>query len=243
MSATLDSNLFSNFFNNAPVIKVPGRTFPVSNYFLEDLLEATGHVIEEGSQYAMREYRHENEKQSLWVTSRGGTKHRDVVDLISQTDSQVSDHYPGYSMPTRLSLDRVDESILNYDLIEDVLELILIYPDRNKTLLAPTASSVNEGSVLVFLPGIGEIRSLSDKLTSNRRLGDQSRFLVLPLHSKLSSTDQRKAFLPAFKGCRKIILSTNIAETSVTIQDVVVGKTGVLPFLDVANCCMSSVFS
>lgn len=224
MSATLDSALFSNFFNNAPVINVPGRTFPVSNYFLEDLLEATGHVIEEGSQYAIREHRHQNDKASLWVTSKGGEKRREVVDLVSQTNSEASNLYVGYSIPTRLSLDRVDESVLNYDLIEDVLELILLHPENNTVLTAPEGGDVTAGSVLVFLPGIGEIRSLSDRLSANRRLGDKSRFLLLPLHSKLSSTDQRRAFLPASKGCRKIILSTNIAETSVTIEDVVVGK-------------------
>ena len=224
MSATLDSALFSNFFNNAPVINVPGRTFPVSNYFLEDLLEATGHVVEEGSPYAIREDRRQNEKAALWVTSRGGEKHREIVDMVSPIDSDVSDLYVGYSIPTRLSLDRVNESVLNYDLIEDVLELILLHPERNKTLIAPKGADLTVGSVLVFLPGIGEIRSLSDRLSSNRRLGDKSRFLILPLHSKLSSVDQRKAFIRPTNGCRKIILSTNIAETSVTIPDVVVGK-------------------
>ena len=66
MSATMDASLFQNFFyttcesNNtinggvsaftgAPLISVPGRTFEVASYYLEDLLEATGHVIEEGS--------------------------------------------------------------------------------------------------------------------------------------------------------------------------------------------------
>jgi HrpA-like RNA helicase len=224
MSATLDSALFSNFFNNAPVIKVPGRTFPVSDYFLEDLLEATGHVIEEGSQYAIKKPWHRNENASLWVTTKGGEKRREVVDLLSPNMSDVSDRFLRYSLPTRLSLDRVDESILNYDLIEDILQLVLLHPERNTSLIAPEGADVTAGSVLVFLPGIGEIRSLSDRLAGNRRLGDKSRFLVLPLHSKLSSADQRKVFLPTNSGCRKVILSTNIAQTSVTIQDVVVGK-------------------
>eukprot|EP00536_Pseudo-nitzschia_multiseries_P003675 jgi/Psemu1/318225/estExt_fgenesh1_pm.C_570029 len=220
MSATMDSNLFSNFFNHAPVIKVPGRTFPVSNYYLEDLLDASGHIIEEGSQYAFREYRN-TEKTTLWVTSQGGEKHREVVDL-AQRDTELSGLYSCYSMSTQLSLERVDESVLNYDLVEDVLQLLLIHPERNSILLAPNGADTSNGSVLIFLPGIGEIRSLMDRLSANRTLGDKSRFNLIPLHSKLSSADQRKAFLRAKPGCRKIILSTNIAETSVTIQDVVV---------------------
>jgi HrpA-like RNA helicase len=204
MSATLDSNLFSNFFNQAPVIKVPGRTFPVANYFLEDLFDATGHIIEEGSRYAFREYR-QSEKTTLWVSSQGGEKHREVVDL-AQRDTEVSDLYSGYSMSTRLSLERVDESILNYDLIEDVLQILLINQERNTTLIAPDGADTSNGSVLVFLPGIGEIRALTDRLLANRALGSRSAFSVIPLHSKLSSADQRKAFLPAKAGCRKIIL-------------------------------------
>lgn len=204
MSATLDSNLFSNFFNQAPVIKVPGRTFPVANYFLEDLIDATGHIIEEGSRYAFREY-HQSEKKTLWVSSQGGEKHREVVDL-AQRDTEVSELYSDYSMSTRLSMERVDESILNYDLIEDVLQLLLLQSEKNSTLLAPEGADTSNGSVLVFLPGIGEIRGLSDRISANRTLGDKSRFNIIPLHSKLSSVDQRKAFLPAKAGCRKIIL-------------------------------------
>jgi hypothetical protein len=249
MSATMDSGLFSNFFNHAPVVKVPGRTHPgmslvpwadfagnldktdshgnhsllvdiVSSYFLEDLLEATGHIIEEDSQYAMKEYE-QIDRASLWVTSKGGEKKRAIVDLQS-VGTEVSELYPGYSIPTRKSLDRVDESVINYELIEDVLDLLIVHPERNSTLLAPDGGDISFGSILIFLPGIGEIRSLLDRLSASRIFGDRQRFSLIPLHSKLSSTDQRKAFLPPNKGCRKIILSTNIAETSVTIPDVVV---------------------
>jgi ATP-dependent RNA helicase DHX29 len=222
MSATLDSKLFCSFFNGAPLLSVPGRTFPVANYNLEDLLEATGHVIEEGSPFAIREERN-GEKASLWVTNRGGEKHKEVVDLVSQVGvGGVSDLYPGYSMSTRRSMHRVNEQVINYDLVEDVLNLLLIRPDTNDYLVAPEGADVlSKGSVLVFLPGLGEIRSLTERLEASRTLGNRKRFEVIPMHSTLSSNDQRKAFIPAKAGCRKIILSTNIAETSVTIPSVV----------------------
>lgn len=41
MSATIDTTLFSKYFNDCPVIEIPGRAFPVQQYFLEDCIEMT----------------------------------------------------------------------------------------------------------------------------------------------------------------------------------------------------------
>ncbi len=51
MSATLNSSLFSNYFGSVPVVDIPGRTFPVEQVFLEDILEKTNYTLEEGSPY------------------------------------------------------------------------------------------------------------------------------------------------------------------------------------------------
>lgn len=224
MSASIDPSLFSNYFGRAPVVQVPGRTFPVSNYFLEDLFDATGHIVEEGSLHAIRDGHRSNDKATLWVTTRGGEKRRETVDMSSSVlnPDSLSEEYAGYSLSTRLSMERVNETVINYDLIEDVLEHLLVYPERNQTVKPPEGAPTTAGAVLVFLPGLGEIKSLADRISANRKLADSSLFSVIPLHSKLSSSEQRRAFLPAKSGCRKIILSTNIAETSVTIPDVVV---------------------
>ena len=122
------------------------------------------------------------------------------------------------------SMDRVNEEIINYDLIEDVLLMLLVNPEQNETLLPPEGASLSEGSVLIFLPGFGEIRAMTERLGGSRSLGNKQRFDVIPMHSTLSPQDQRRAFLKPSKGCRKIILATNICETSVTIPDVVCGK-------------------
>lgn len=121
------------------------------------------------------------------------------------------------------SMGRVDETSINYDLIEDTLRLILVHYDPDCGLVPPNGANLSGGAVLVFLPGIGEIRTLTERLQGSRLFGKQQ-FEIVPLHSTLSSTDQRRAFQPARSGCRKIIISTNIAETSVTIPDVVCGK-------------------
>lgn len=221
MSATMDSDLFCSFFHGAPLISVPGRTFPVNNYYLEDLLDATDHVIEEGSRYALRDNNY-GEKESLYVTTRGGEKRKEVVDLYSQTDPlEVSSTYSEYKMSTRRSMERVNEEVINFDLIEDVLLLLLIRPENNNTLVAPDGADLSTGSILVFLPGLGEIKAMAERLEGNRHFRDASRFEIIPMHSTLSSRDQRRAFIPAKTGCRKIILSTNICETSVTVPSVV----------------------
>ena len=75
MSATLDSKLFCTFFQGAPFLSIPGRTFPVAEYFLEDILDATDHLIEEDSKYAIKDYQ-ESKKASLFVTGRGGEKRK-----------------------------------------------------------------------------------------------------------------------------------------------------------------------
>ena len=98
MSATLDESLFSNFFSGAPVLNIPGRTFPVSSFYLEDILEETGHLVEEGSRVAKRDWS-KRETVSLMVTNQGGTKRRETADY--QMDEGLSDDFPGYSVATR----------------------------------------------------------------------------------------------------------------------------------------------
>src|SRR6202171_3179755 len=73
----------------------------------------------------------------------------------------------------------------------------------------------SEGDVLVFLPGAAEIRQAAEALGELARHRD---LLVLPLHGDLSAEEQDRALTPA--GRRKIILSTNVAETSVTVPGV-----------------------
>jgi ATP-dependent helicase HrpB len=73
-----------------------------------------------------------------------------------------------------------------------------------------------EGDVLVFLPGAAEIRRAQEACAS---LAAEFDLLVLPLHGELPPAEQDAAIGPA--GRRKLILSTNVAETSVTIDGVV----------------------
>jgi ATP-dependent RNA helicase DHX29 len=219
MSATMDEKLFCSFFQGAPLVSVPGRTFPVNNYFLEDLLEATDHLIEESSRYALREdYR--GEKTAMMVTTRSGERRKQMVDCHDNPLSMELDEdwYPGFKMSTRLSLWRANEEVINYDLVEDVLALLLVKKDYSALTPPEGADMSSSGSVLVFLPGLGEIKALAERLEGNRSFRSCD---IIPMHSTLSSKDQRRAFIPAAPGRTKIILGTNICETSITLPDVV----------------------
>lgn len=70
--------------------------------------------------------------------------------------------------------------------------------------------------MLVFLSGMSDIQTLNE--AAREYAHETRRWIVLPLHSTLSMDDQERVFDVAPEGVRKCILSTNIAETSVTID-------------------------
>lgn len=231
MSATLNANLFSEYFYNCPTVHIPGRTFPVDQFFLEDALAKTRYVIEDGSPY-MRS----GKPNSSSTSGRGGRSNpRDVVedlgddvwnfmsfykkDFVKDTipDQQLdlqelSVRYKDTKKSVLKTLAAMDLDKINMDLVESLLEWIV----DGKHNYPP-------GAVLVFLPGLAEIKMLYEQLQSNRMFNNRgaSRCVVYPLHSTLSNEEQQAVFSRPPDGITKIIISTNIAETSVTIDDVV----------------------
>ncbi|CAJ1388740.1 unnamed protein product, partial [Effrenium voratum] len=119
-----------------------------------------------------------------------------------------------YEAETQRCLSYMDHTRINYDLIELLLEYI-----EGSQQFAHVAR--DEGAILVFLPGMMEITKTHERLRANPLFSDPSSCLVLTLHSMLSGEDHAKVFDKPRKGVRKIVLSTNIAETGVTIPDVV----------------------
>jgi len=80
------------------------------------------------------------------------------------------------------------------------------------------ALAEQSGSLLVFLPGQAEIRRVQDQL--KEQLDGRTDILLCPLHGELDLSAQRAAIEPAPAGKRKVVLATNIAETSLTIDGV-----------------------
>ena len=192
MSATVNAEQFSRYFDGAPVMNVPGRTFPVDTKFLEDAIEATGFTS--GTQT---------------ITSRNIDEDYGDDDQSDEArQSTASNELSGYSLRTRNALARFDEYRINYELILQLLE----------TIASQSVYTEYSRAILLFLPGIAEIRRMNDMLTGHRLFGRG--WYVFPLHSTIATEEQERAFLVPPQGIRKIVLATNIAETGITIPDI-----------------------
>uniref|UniRef100_A0A182LXQ0 RNA helicase n=1 Tax=Anopheles culicifacies TaxID=139723 RepID=A0A182LXQ0_9DIPT len=176
MSATIESDTFSKYFNNAPVIEIPGRLYPIEIVFLEDVLfniETSNHNV------------------------------RDVrKNIIENTDGHAGEGFKPLldAYHTSVGDDRIDHTLI-FD--------IIMYICQHKS----------DGGILVFLPGYEDIQEQYGLI--NSKAPNLQSLRVLMLHSKMQTTDQHSVFKPVPPGVRKIILSTNIAETSITMDDVV----------------------
>lgn len=135
-SATLDSDKFSRYFDDCPIIKIPGRTYPVEVLY---------------------------------------TREPEMDYLASALDSVIQIHV-----------------------------------------------SEPEGDILVFLTGQEEIETSCEALFERMKaLGDSvPELIILPVYSALPSEIQSKIFEPTPPDSRKVILATNIAETSITIDGI-----------------------
>jgi ATP-dependent helicase HrpB len=89
------------------------------------------------------------------------------------------------------------------------------FTDRISALTLTALYQQKAGDILVFLPGRGEIERLGERLRAKL----QETVAIVGLHGSLSLEEQRRALLPQ-NGKRKIILSTNVAESSLTVQGV-----------------------
>ncbi|CAH0697318.1 unnamed protein product [Spodoptera exigua] len=154
MSATLDIGVFTKYFNQCPIVEVPGRTFPVEVSYLEDIQKRFGLTLPYTAEMCNK------------VDMRPQVKCQEIAELIKAVDKKEK-----------------------------------------------------EGAILVFLPGWSEIKMTRQLLEEH--YGQSSMHMILPVHSRLSTTDQAKMFATPSPGIRKIVLATNVAETSITIPDVV----------------------
>lgn len=102
-----------------------------------------------------------------------------------------------YSAETATTINLLDERQIPYDLILRLLECICF---ENGDLTQHSAA------ILIFMPGMGEIRRMNDMLTEHRRFGSEDEFAIHPLHSTVSSESQGAVFDIPRRGIRKIVI-------------------------------------
>lgn len=191
MSATVDAQKFSQYLGGVPIISVPGRTFPVESRFLEDAIELTGYHSEE----AKRESRMEAED--------------DDIDSDERRSNSAANQLTGYSKQTVKTLVTYDEYKIDHGLIVKLLEKV----SQDPGYLAFSRA------ILIFMPGIAEIRQLNDILLGHPIFSSNA-WRVHALHSTFSTDEQQAAFEIPPEGMRKLVIATNIAETGITIPDI-----------------------
>ncbi|GLH02661.1 ATP-dependent RNA helicase DHX8 [Gryllus bimaculatus] len=222
MSATLNAEQFAAYFYKCPIITVPGKLYPVEKYYLEDIISMTGYVKMKQRKSRPRQDASYNQFSDMIVPYVLSLRHKFgevVIDQLLEPDSEA------------LNLELYQELIEHICENEGPGAILVFLPgwDQISNLCRMLSSSP-------FFSIIGvpkqasedrdELEFENDEEAEKREIkiltGVKDRqFLILPLHSKMPSVNQSQVFDPPPPGVRKIIISTNIAETSITINDVV----------------------
>ncbi|KAI5711731.1 hypothetical protein M8J75_002767 [Diaphorina citri] len=210
MSATLNAEKFSQFFGGAPILHIPGFTYPVQEYYLEDVLNMT----------RFRPRGNNNNYNRNQRGGRGGGRggrggfgggraaNRDELHNIFSLACRTL---------KRSETQQYPNDVLN--MLKDP-ELEGVNNDVIFSLLQHICTTQRPGAILVFLPGWDTINSLHRSMCQSSFF-NSSRFQIIPLHSMLPTVSQKSIFNTPPEGVRKIVLATNIAETSITIDDIV----------------------
>lgn len=231
---------------HVPVVSIAGRTFPVDHRYLADCVALTSYRISQGSRYAKKNWKRPNENAPNAIHESKNSASAmlaalEAADGSSSEEEQKNDHVPdsweddittavqaneqikhpkpekqdggkllspvACTPEDKKTIANLDESVVNVDLISQLVRKIDSMTDDD-----------SQGAILIFLPGAADISNVVQHLSR----GSSNRLWALPLHSMLSPDEQAKVFLEPPKGMRKVICASNIAETSITVEDVTV---------------------
>jgi ATP-dependent helicase HrpB len=146
--------------------------------------------------------------------------------LVRESQSALREDLRVIAMSATLDPGPVSQRLGDAPVVESAGRMFPVetrYLDRDATgrIEDTVASAVRSalahesGSALVFLPGVGEIRRVEERLSGLGADVD-----VAPLYGDLSPAEQDRAISPSPAGRRKVVLATSIAETSLTIEGV-----------------------
>jgi len=196
MSATLQADMFVDFFRQLRRTSLNGEPpdpDPESCVKIEGrMFPVKEHFLEDALEWTGHQLANAQNAQPQTVQK--------LAKRLQETRGQQ------YSSATLRSLAVAGERDVHQSLMCDLVHLF--------HTTAMQLDDGNQGAILIFLPGWADIASMHEKLSDNPA------YWPLPLHSNLSPEDQQLVFEKPPEGLRKVVLSTNLAETSVTIDDV-----------------------
>ncbi|BDA50474.1 3'-5' RNA helicase YTHDC2 [Coccomyxa sp. Obi] len=151
-----------------------------------------------------------------WATKFG---HADIAEFLGShmEAAQASGHVEVSALAVSQYQASTDADEVDLALIE----ALLMYICGEGPYRRAEEQDAALGAVLIFLPGWDEIIRLKEQLENKQSALSGSKYSILPLHSMVPAAEQRKVFKRPPVGVRKIVLATNIAETAVTIDDIV----------------------
>ena len=218
MSATMPGPAVREYFGRGcPTVRFPGRAFPVHALYLEEALAVTGHVVRNGADWHRASQKSERIQKRLADAERNGGPND--LQLLPRDPAECRRR----GLPDACS--SMEENILNVDLVCDLVEWFSLKcggdvdaavadaarrPPRQGTTATPVAT-------LVFCAGVQDI---DDVLAALGRSGRFDPDWLRPLHGALPPDDQRRVFEVPPPGVCKVVVATNVAETSITIPDV-----------------------
>lgn len=209
MSATLKAEDFANYFrkvNGDTALKpvhIPGRMFPVEDYYWEDACEWISWCPpEKGGGGKGR-------------GNKGGGDAGVTADKVEAAYQAIMKDNTAKGRPGKDRCNEYCEKTLKAcalwrenEVYVDLIEELVFYFHK--------VEPKGDGAILIFLPGWGDITKVYIRLYQS---GENLKLITL--HSLMTPEQQHEAFERPPKGMRKVVLSTNIAEASVTIDDVV----------------------
>jgi ATP-dependent RNA helicase DHX57 len=196
MSATLDAGLFASYFKGAATVTIPGFTHPVEDLyapssFLSSILYSVGtdYLCHSYLEDVVRAtgYRGGAAKSARRYTDKENDEMRNALREQGLDDDEIST----VGMISRS--ERIDYSLVG-------------------ATAAYLISKSKEGAVLIFMPGVAEIHQATEAVRA--AVPRDSKVEVLPLHANLTSAEQSRVFKRMSPGWRKVVVATNVAETS-----------------------------
>ncbi len=242
MSATMDGDVLARYFDDAPRVSFPGRAFPVATLHLEDAIAVTKHWVDRQAEWAYGSFAHQRKagKAASKDESLRPPPENEWFSRLSRSARNQTRARAACRALAQLDTDVVNRQLI-VELVQwfvgqaggDVDRALQILPGSRDDRWDPGMADKDEArgdmdtaAILVFLPGTKEIDDLREALVNVAGRTAGGNFVldpnwILPLHGSLPPDDQRKVFERPPRGVMKVVLSTNVAETSITIDDVV----------------------